>query len=63
MFATCSVLRAENDGVITQFIAQQDNASVEPLSHSMGKTTDVGLQFVPSVDGSNGLYYALLKKV
>ncbi len=62
LYATCSVLPEENDQVIAQFMA--DNADAAPLTieADWGITTDFGRQLFPTINGSDGFYYARLQK-
>jgi 16S rRNA (cytosine967-C5)-methyltransferase len=62
LYATCSLLAAENDGVVGPFLAGRDDArECTPLVPGARRTTH-GYQLLPRVDGSDGLYYALLTK-
>ncbi|NND66823.1 MAG: 16S rRNA (cytosine(967)-C(5))-methyltransferase RsmB [Halioglobus sp.] len=62
LYATCSVLREENDAVIKRFVEEHDDAAVVPLQLDGTVATDVGVQILPSVSGGDGLYYSALEK-
>lgn len=63
LYATCSVLKSENDWVIEAFLKSQSDAQVLPIAqlHS-GFNTPVGWQLLPKTNGHDGFYYALLQK-
>ena len=63
LYATCSVLYAENDAVIEKFLASCKQASVVDLSSHKAKKTIYGLQFLPEQSSTDGFYYAKLIKV
>lgn len=60
VYATCSVLRKENDGVIAEFLAQQTDAKMLTIDTSWGMATEFGRQLLPNV--TDGFYYAKLIK-
>lgn len=62
LYATCSILEAENDAVIQKFLATHPEACAEPVSFSEGQASLYGWQFLPSVQGPDGFYYSLLRK-
>lgn len=63
LYATCSVLRAENDAVVEGLCAGRRDVRVLPISENLpGIPTTVGRQWLPSTDGNDGFYYALLEK-
>jgi 16S rRNA (cytosine967-C5)-methyltransferase len=62
LYATCSVLSRENDGVVQAFAARQPNAETAPVEADWGLPTSVGRQLLPGTGGWDGLYYALLRK-
>ncbi|WP_372796727.1 16S rRNA (cytosine(967)-C(5))-methyltransferase RsmB [Litorivivens sp.] len=63
LYATCSILPEENDGVVAQFLAQNDSAKHLPIAASWGIGRSVGRQLLPDADGHDGFYYALLEKI
>lgn len=65
LFATCSVLPEENEGVVQGFIA--DHPDAQPLSLAQysgyGQQTANGLQFLPgNAANSDGFFYSLVLK-
>ncbi len=62
LYATCSILPEENDASITGFIARQSDVEVVAIRADVGMQTPVGRQLVPTIDGHDGFYYALLSK-
>ncbi len=63
LYATCSVLPQENDGIIEQFIKKHKDAELQPISLPKGIKTDYGWQMLPEDQAQDGFYYAkLLKK-
>jgi 16S rRNA (cytosine967-C5)-methyltransferase len=62
LYATCSVLRAENEVVLAGFLADHDDARALPLPGHCGHAAGVGRQNLPGEGGMDGFYYALLEK-
>ena len=63
LYATCSVLAAENDRVIEQFIsANSQSAQSVPINGEWGSRTQFGRQILPGEHAMDGFYYALLRK-
>jgi 16S rRNA (cytosine967-C5)-methyltransferase len=63
VYATCSVLPAENDQIIRAFITSQDDAQFMPIDAIWGIATDHGRQLFPLENGNDGFYYSRLKKL
>ncbi len=66
LYSTCSLLPAENGGVISQFIAQKRGVALAPLpvaglNHPALKACIQGWQLLPGA-GGDGFYYACLLK-
>lgn len=62
VYVTCSILKAENDEVVTQFLGLQADAALEALPVSWGREQGVGRQLLPGDGGGDGFYYACLVK-
>ena len=62
LYATCSVLPEENDQVVKAFLAETPDAELLPIEAEWGLKTDYGRQLFPIIDGSDGFYYARLRK-
>lgn len=63
LYATCSIMPAENTHVVEQFVARQRDASCDLLSVDWGMPQPCGRQLLPTIDGHDGFYYARLRKV
>jgi 16S rRNA (cytosine967-C5)-methyltransferase len=61
VYATCSILSAEGDAVIQDFLAAQPGARAQPLGGPWGEATPYGCRIVPGGD-YDGFYYARLLK-
>lgn len=62
LYATCSVLPAENVAQIQAFLTRTDNAIIKPVGHNRAIAKEAGtLQFLPDEWG-DGFFYALLEK-
>lgn len=62
LYATCSVLPAENERVIAGFCQQQSDAEHQPIAADWGITRPYGRQLLPQPESHDGFYYALLRK-
>lgn len=63
LYTTCSVLKAENEKVIENFCSHHRAVSVERLPLPIGVPLKYGRQLLPTENGSDGFYYALLRKL
>jgi 16S rRNA (cytosine967-C5)-methyltransferase len=63
VYATCSVLRAENEAVLAGFLETHVDARAVPLPERFGRAAGAGRQILPGTKGMDGFYYALLEKV
>lgn len=61
LYATCSLLAAENRQQIATFLAETPDARLIPLP--FGEENELGHQFIPSEEGGDGFYYAKLQKI
>ncbi|MCB1741878.1 MAG: 16S rRNA (cytosine(967)-C(5))-methyltransferase RsmB [Gammaproteobacteria bacterium] len=62
LYATCSVLPAENDVLIRDFVARHSDARVRPIDASWGRPTGHGRQILPGEHDMDGFFYARLFK-
>lgn len=65
VYATCSILRDENDRQITAFLARTADAQAESLDESFGRAAGSvasGRQRLPGEGGMDGFFYARLRK-
>jgi 16S rRNA (cytosine967-C5)-methyltransferase len=63
IYATCSVLRAENEAVVATFLDTHADARALPLPAAFGHVAGAGRQNLPGENASDGFYYAALEKV
>ena len=62
LYATCSILRQENDSVVSQFLALTPDATVDKIDANWGQETLYGRQLLPQQNGHDGFYFARIKK-
>ena len=67
LYATCSILKAENDDQVAAFLARTADATHDPLDARFGRAVSVdgravGHQRLPGEDGGDGFFYARLRK-
>ncbi len=62
VYATCSMLRAENRSVVDTFLRCRPDAEPVPVTGSWGIPETVGRQIAAGADGMDGFYYAVLRK-
>ncbi|WP_027349728.1 16S rRNA (cytosine(967)-C(5))-methyltransferase RsmB [Halotalea alkalilenta] len=63
LYATCSIMPAENQARIEDFLAHAGDARLVPIDASWGIETNGGArQRLPEVDGADGFFYALVEK-
>lgn len=62
LYMTCSVLPAENQAIVRQFLGQQNDAMLEVIDHPNALQLKCGVQTLPGVHAMDGFYYCLLKK-
>ena len=63
LYATCSVLKAENELQVGSFLHHTANAREISINADWGVARPVGRQIFPNVHGGDGFYYALLEKI
>jgi 16S rRNA (cytosine967-C5)-methyltransferase len=62
VYATCSVLKDENERQIDAFLARTPDARSAPLSATFGRVSGAGRQRLPGDDGGDGFFYAALER-
>ena len=62
LYATCSILKAENEAQVEAFLARTADATVEPLDAGYGRAAGAGRQRLPGDGGGDGFFYARLRK-
>ncbi len=62
LYATCSVLRQENEQVVAAFLASHPDAGERPILADWGRPLPYGRQILPGEAGMDGFYYAVLVK-
>ena len=62
LYATCSILKAENASQVDAFLARTPDATAEPLDDRFGRASGAGRQRLPGEDGMDGFFYARIRK-
>ncbi len=62
LYATCSILPAENDAVVASLLETSADAECDELPAAWGRATPHGRQILPGEDGMDGFYYARLTR-
>ena len=62
LYATCSILRDENDGQVQAFLQRHHDASEKLIEATWGQAMPAGRQLFPGEQNMDGFYYALLGK-
>lgn len=62
LYLTCSLLPEENERQIEAFLRRQADAIEAPLPAAVGRPRTQGRQLLPTDDGPDGFYFALLRK-
>ncbi|BDU15143.1 16S rRNA (cytosine(967)-C(5))-methyltransferase RsmB [Lysobacter auxotrophicus] len=62
LYATCSILKAENEAQVEAFLSRTPDAVAEPLDGRFGRPAGAGRQRLPGEHGYDGFYYARLRK-
>jgi 16S rRNA (cytosine967-C5)-methyltransferase len=62
VYATCSLLQAENQTQITAFLSRTADARADELDDHFGQISGAGRQRLPGEDGLDGFFYARIVK-
>ncbi|WP_329742050.1 16S rRNA (cytosine(967)-C(5))-methyltransferase RsmB [Dyella sp. A6] len=62
LYITCSLLRAENEGVLAPFLAAHADARAVPFTLPVGQAAGPGWQILPGDGDLDGMYYAAIEK-
>lgn len=62
IYATCSVLKQENEQCVDKFLASVSNATAVPFDAEWGIAASCGRQILPGQHQADGFYYAKLEK-
>jgi 16S rRNA (cytosine967-C5)-methyltransferase len=62
VYITCSLLRRENDAVVSEWLAGQADARAIAFELPVGQAASVGWQILPGDGDLDGMYYAVLEK-
>ena len=62
LYATCSILDAENAAQVEAFLARAPDAALQPLDAGFGHDTGCGHQRLPGEGGMDGFFCARLRK-
>ncbi|MEJ1097657.1 MULTISPECIES: 16S rRNA (cytosine(967)-C(5))-methyltransferase RsmB [unclassified Pseudoxanthomonas] len=62
VYATCSLLKAENEAQIAAFLARTPNAHADELDTNFGRLSGAGRQRLPGEEGLDGFFYARIVK-
>lgn len=62
LYATCSIMKHENQEIIASFLEHYTEAALIPIDLNIGQSTNFGHQFFPAQNGPDGFFYALLRK-
>ena len=63
LYATCSVLKQENEQQMQRFLSQQTNATECVIDAAWGLPVSVGRQILTGMQAMDGFYYARLRKL
>lgn len=62
VYATCSVLRQENDTQIAQFLQEHTDAIIESQYGNYGLSSEYGRQIIPGELDMDGFFYSVIRK-
>ena len=62
LYVSCSLLKAENEAVVGEFLASRPEARVAPIALPAGQAAAAGWQILPGDGDLDGMYYAVLER-
>ncbi|HHF7346146.1 TPA: 16S rRNA (cytosine(967)-C(5))-methyltransferase RsmB [Legionella feeleii] len=62
VYATCSILKEENEQQIAQFVAKHPDCEVVTGQKNWGRVTGYGWQIFPGENNRDGFFYSVLRK-
>lgn len=62
VYATCSVLKRENERQVVDFLAGHSDAMEQPIEAEWGLACEAGRQILPGQHEADGFYYAIIQK-
>lgn len=62
LYATCSILKAENEAQVAAFLARTPDAAAVALPEAFGREAGAGRQRLPGEAGMDGFFYAALRR-
>ena len=62
LYATCSILKDENERQVGSFMARTPDARPEPLDARFGRVAGAGRQRLPGEEGMDGFFYARISR-
>ena len=62
VYATCALTDREGRDQVDAFLARQAGWSAEPIEADMGRAHGHGLLLTPGHDGTDGFYFARLRR-
>jgi 16S rRNA (cytosine967-C5)-methyltransferase len=63
LYCTCSILPEENEQVVSDFLESTPDAVTRGIRGDWGRAAEHGRLLLPSIDGPDGFYFALLEKI
>ncbi len=63
LYSTCTVLKEENEGVVTRFLKENTNFKAEDFEIGNIKSRDGMYTFWPNVDGTDGFFACKLRRM
>ncbi len=64
VYSTCTVNKAENEEICKRFLKEHDTFVTEPIEIKIDAKADAyGMQLLPALTGSDGFYFAKLRRI